>query len=215
MDIMRRKRLLAVICLVIGMVLFLASDLWAMRYRYQDLGALGGNYSYAAAINNLGQVVGRADTSTDPDHPDPRAFLWTPAGGMQNLGAIGTDRYSEANGINDYGQVVGRSNGGSGIDRAFLWTAPAGLQDLSVLPGGTWASAKAINNGGQVVGVSEIVVNGIVKYHAFVWTAGGGMQDLPMGGPLLIQTHWPSTATVISRALILPRFFRPFCGRTS
>jgi probable HAF family extracellular repeat protein len=185
-------RILVAICLAFGMLLSLTDDLWAMRYRYQDLGALGGNYSYARAINNNGQVVGRADTSTAPDAPNARAFLWTPSGGMQNLGAIGTDTYSEANGINDYGQVAGRSSGAT--DHAFLWTAAAGLQDLTTLPNGTWAGANAINNGGQVVGVSDIVVNGTHYYHAFVWTAGEGMQDLAMGG---------NTATSEARAINL------------
>jgi probable HAF family extracellular repeat protein len=45
-----------------------------------DLGTFGGPQASAAAINNLGQVVGFAQTSTDTDH----GFLWS-NGTMTNL----------------------------------------------------------------------------------------------------------------------------------
>ncbi len=48
----------------------------------QDLGTLGGKYSHALAINDLGQVVGVSATPTVIG----RAFFWTAEGGMADLG---------------------------------------------------------------------------------------------------------------------------------
>jgi probable HAF family extracellular repeat protein len=39
-----------------------------------ELGTLGGNFSEALAINDLGQIVGEAKTSTGEKH----AVLWNP-----------------------------------------------------------------------------------------------------------------------------------------
>ena len=50
----------------------------------QDLGTLGGDYSHALGINDLGQVVGRSLTSTGAIRP----FLWTAEGGMADLGTL-------------------------------------------------------------------------------------------------------------------------------
>jgi len=59
----------------------------------------------ARGINNLGQVVGYADTADGLQH----AFLYS-AGQMTDLGVIG-DRWcsSIAYGINDNGQIVGET----------------------------------------------------------------------------------------------------------
>lgn len=46
-----------------------------------DIGSLGGGNTTAAAINNLGQVVG----STNDKFGRTRAFLWTSTGGMVDL----------------------------------------------------------------------------------------------------------------------------------
>ena len=94
-----------------------------------DLGTLGGTYSSAAAINNLGQVVGDSYTASGESH----AFSWTAAGGMVDLGTLGgTD--SNATAVNDLGQVVGRSTTASGEVHATLWTvnAPAPAISLTV-----------------------------------------------------------------------------------
>ncbi len=71
-----------------------------------DLGALGGNKSYAYDINDSGQVVGTAFTESAK-----HAFLYD-GGAMTDLGTLGVSSY--ANAINDSGQVVGPSYTGSG-----------------------------------------------------------------------------------------------------
>jgi probable HAF family extracellular repeat protein len=83
-----------------------------------------------------------------------RAFLWTQATGMQDLGALAGGNSSQALGINDVGVVVGSSTSSSG-DRAFIWTKQTGMRDLndsaSVTSGAVFVEAHAINNAGQIL----------------------------------------------------------------
>jgi probable HAF family extracellular repeat protein len=63
-----------------------------------DLGTLGGPSSFAFAINEAGQVVGRSATSAYLTH----AFLYA-AGQMEDLGTLGGS-FSSASAINNAGQ---------------------------------------------------------------------------------------------------------------
>ena len=94
-------------------------------------------------INDVGQVVGRADTAGGA-----HAFITCPNGmGMRDLGTLGGD-YSAGFGINHTGQVAGlfRTAGGSGD--AFI-TGPngVGMTDLGTL-GGNFSRAEGINASG-------------------------------------------------------------------
>jgi probable HAF family extracellular repeat protein len=131
-----------------------------------DLGTLGGGVSRAFAVNDLGHIVGEAETESGAMH----AFLWE-EGTMTDLGTLAGD-YSSAWDINSHGQVVGLSTGQNGRLRAFLW-ADAQFSDLGTLGGG-WSAAEGINDAGQIVGVSE-VADGVV--HAFLWE-DGVMRDI-------------------------------------
>jgi len=87
--------------------------LWTPGVGMQDLGVLAGGLASAArGINDRGEVVG-GSTLPSPvptRNPERHAFLWTPAGGMQDLGALGGEFTSSvAFDINNAGQVVGRS----------------------------------------------------------------------------------------------------------
>lgn len=103
------------------------------------LGTLDGfDTSYPAAISPDGTtIVGRADMIS-PGGTSPamtRAFRWTTAGGMQDLGAFANTPTSvSATAVANDGTIVGtaRIDGAfpSG-SRAFRWTPSAGLQPLT------------------------------------------------------------------------------------
>jgi probable HAF family extracellular repeat protein len=131
----------------------------------------GGIDSYAAGINNQGQIVGWAENGIhDPtcNNTPPfnqvlqfEAVVWGPdLGEMTELSPLALDPDSAATAINDQGQVVGISGlcanaaGTTSAEHAVLWenknSAPI---DLGNFDGGlAWNTPTAINNRGQVVG---------------------------------------------------------------
>lgn len=136
-----------------------------------DLGTLGGCLSFATAINERGQIVGRSHTAAGDMH----GFLWE-AGVMRDLGTLGGTT-SDVAGINDVGEVAGRASTTDGMDHAFLWQDGV-MQDLGTL-GGPTSSAAGINTTGAVVGASTTAGG---DTHAFLWE-DGVMQDLgTLGG---------------------------------
>lgn len=113
--------------------------------------------SEGQAINSLGQVTGRATSSSGFLH----AFRTSPTGNLSDpgvdLGSLGGHSYGYA--INDLGQVTGPSRiSQDGPFHAFR-TTPTGLvsdpgADLGTLPGFNTSWAYGINNAGTVVGSS-------------------------------------------------------------
>jgi probable HAF family extracellular repeat protein len=162
-----------------AMVLVLAPLAGAQSYSVTNMGDLGGGESLALAINDHGAAVGYSYLTNG----DQRAFIWTSAGGMHNLGNLdGSSALSTARGINNSGQVAGLSYLSNGDVHPFLWTKAGGMQDLGTL-GGTYAVGNAINDSGEVVG-NSFLANG-TSQHAFVWTAAVGMQDIgTLGGEI-------------------------------
>ena len=75
-------------------------------YTIRDLGTLGGNYSSASSINNSGQIVGSAETTTRDDY----AILYS-GGQMQDLNTLipaGSGwTLHVATEINTSGQIIG------------------------------------------------------------------------------------------------------------
>ncbi|MET8525748.1 hypothetical protein [Micromonospora sp. NPDC005172] len=117
---------------VVGVSQNTAGQMHATLWRngtIRDLGSLGGNYSEARAVNEAGQVVGIARTSS-PDFYNERAFLWQ--GGrmvdlntrVRNLPPTVTLRSAED--VNDDGVIVGLAcpidcaEGGDRARRAYL-----------------------------------------------------------------------------------------------
>jgi probable HAF family extracellular repeat protein len=136
-----------------------------------------GRYSYAFDVSADGAVVvGEAENVAGQF----RAFRWTAAGGMQDLGTLG-GRESLAYAVSaDGAVVVGWAHNAAGQGRAFRWTAAGGMQDLGTLGGGYSDAWGVSADGAVVVGWAR---NAAGQYRAFRWTAAGGMQDLgTLGG---------------------------------
>lgn len=136
------------------------------RARAQDLGTLGGPYSAAMALNNLGQVVGKADTQTPHQ---THAFLWQ-SGAITDLGALPDGMNSEATAINDQGDVVGCSQTAD-LNHAFLWH-DGQMVDLGTLPGAGASLANSINDFGEIVGQAVQPDDARAASHAVLWASG-------------------------------------------
>ena len=135
-----------------------------LRGGFRNLGELGSpetdpcGGAYALATNESDVVVGFAEN----DAFLPRAFRWTAASGMVDLGTlVGPDGFATATCINARGQIVGRStavfvdpNGGGLTIHAVLWDSN-GIHDLGTLPGDLASRAFGINARGQIVGFSQ------------------------------------------------------------
>ncbi|GET40292.1 hypothetical protein MiSe_51010 [Microseira wollei NIES-4236] len=151
--------------------------LWEKSSGMSDLGTLGGNSSYATAINDYGQVIGSsviADGQT-------RAFLWEKSSGMSDLGTLGGNS-SYATAINNYGQVIGISSIADGQRLAFLWDKNSGMINLGALEGFDsngdiikFSVATGINNYGQVIG-SSLIAGGRIR--PFFWDKSSGISLL-------------------------------------
>ena len=86
-----------------------------------------GTGMFPNAVNNANQITGYASPH--------RAFLWTAATGLQDIGTLG-GTISVGNDINNAGQIVGHSQVmGNATIHAFLWTPGVGMIDLGTLGG--------------------------------------------------------------------------------
>ena len=135
------------------------------------LGSLGGNIIPHGVSADGSVVVGEAHLPSG----FWRAFRWTQATGMQDLGTLG-GYFSLAYGVSANGSVVvGYAYNAAGQWRAFRWTASGGMQDLGTL-GGNSSEAFAVSpDGAVVVGVAR---NAAGQNRPFRWTASDGMEDL-------------------------------------
>jgi probable HAF family extracellular repeat protein len=118
-----------------------------------DLGVFYENpsaFGIAFSINDAGEVVGTAQTSTGI-----AAFFWK-NGTMQNLGTVDNDPCSQAFSINSKSQVVGVSDScATGADlHGFLWENGGPIVDLNQLvlsgDGLTVINALLINDHGEI-----------------------------------------------------------------
>lgn len=148
---------------------------------------LGGSNSFAAAANDLGQVVGWAETDVHGPTCDPAAqelqfkgVVWEPkTGEIRALPPLPGDSVSTGNAINNQGQIVGISGdcgvavGGVSATHAVLWEGgtPTEIGDLG---GVGWHTPLDINEQGDVVGFSNPPGDGSGAFNvqAFFWTVG-------------------------------------------
>jgi probable HAF family extracellular repeat protein len=133
-------------------LLYWHAALW-QNGKVTDLGTFGGSESETSAINEQGEIVGRADTDKWYD----LAFRWR-NGKMRDLGTLFVGEDSEAVAINDRGQIVGES-GRSFHRYAILWDKGK----LIRLTRQRTSWAVAINERGQIVGQSSDARGGTAR----------------------------------------------------
>jgi len=149
---------------------------WTDTEGFLELNSLGGTYSSAQAINNVGDIVGTSTFANSNGEVKPS--MWNENGDIEYLGSLGGSK-GVAHDINDDGQVVGYNETSSGYNHAFIWDEASGMRDLGTL-GGESSYAQGINSAGQVVGSSETSSG---ESHAFIWDEAGGMRSLgTLGG---------------------------------
>jgi probable HAF family extracellular repeat protein len=180
----------------------------------KELGTLpGGDYSFAAAINQRGQIVGASENNqTDPasGNPEFHAVLWQDDK-IHDLGTLGGTASFAAT-LNGRGQVVGEAlndvpdplsilGSGDGTTftqtRAFLWQNGK-MTDLGTL-GGPDSWAMFVNDRGQIAGASytsDVIDPETMspQINPFLWE-NGKMRDLgnlggnngPLGAPGIVN----------------------------
>src|SRR5262249_11789031 len=118
-----------------------------------DLGTLGGDESFALAINRNGEIVGEADTTSGDKH----GFIWR-KGNMHDLGEPGDNYFTSATWANDKGKVIGSAfliaaeQGGGG--ETIMWNSGT-IRNIEDGSGWRWVSVDRINNSGLVIGYAE------------------------------------------------------------
>ena len=163
----------------------------------QGLGFLpGGTLSVAACVNNAGVVVGVSGTVGE-NYLNP--FVWTAAGGMQDLNSTITNMPTgwtptAARLINENGVIAG-------IGYPVLSTyPPSGTEHAFTLSGGSLTEIpspsgniqpEAINSSGEVVGFYG-------GSHAFEYTPAGGIRDISgLGGPFAAAEGVNDLGTIV------------------
>ena len=106
---------------------------WTQSTGMQDLGSFNvGDESFANGVSADGATVvgyNQANEYVANRYDTRRAFRWTQAGGMQNLGVLEGATTSEARSVNSDGSIVVGTSGG----KAFIWSQGTGMIDLGAL----------------------------------------------------------------------------------
>lgn len=129
----------------------------------------GVNRAFGKDINDSDQVTGYM--SADGGN---RAFRWSAAGGLENLGTLDGFAHSFGFAINQSGQVAGYAqSAGGNASRIVRFTDGIGVEDLGGV--GETNVSWGINGFGDVVGEGR-PTSGLLR--AFLYTDGGGLRDL-------------------------------------
>jgi probable HAF family extracellular repeat protein len=172
--------------------------------RMNALPTLGGINGYAAGTNDLGEIVGWAET---PFHDPtcsaatkfPSSFyqvlqfepvVWDENGHVHRLPTLPGDPDGAATAINDEGQIVGISGtcdqavGRFTAAHAVIWQ-DGRAREIPTFGGISWNTPEAINNRGEVAGFANLPgdTSGQFQPMGFVWSEAHGLQKiLPLSG---------------------------------
>jgi probable HAF family extracellular repeat protein len=140
-----------------------------------DLGTLGGDYSTANDINDVGDIVGESKDATGVIRP----VWWDASGVIHELDPahVITNSFTQCPpvSINNAGTAVGTCPGGF----PFLWTAAGGMQVVPLPSGVLSAQLFDINDAGQAA--CQFRNSG--GMHPCRWSAAGGFEDVgSLGG---------------------------------
>jgi probable HAF family extracellular repeat protein len=161
---------------------------------------LGGTNGYAAGVNELGKVVGWAETGVqDSTCTPPQVFQFEAVkygrdDKPQVLAPLPGDQDSAATALNVAGDVVGISGecnnavGALSAKHAIIWH-DGKPRELPTFGGSGWNTPTDINERGDVVGFAnmppDIAADGSLEFNpvAFIWTQEKGTQEiLPLEG---------------------------------
>jgi len=126
-------------------------------------------------------VIGMAQYTTMND----RAFRWTSAGGMKDLGTLEGKTSSGMAKSADSSVIVGYSTiAGTGSQHAFRWTS-ARVRDLGTIGGPESFATGVSPDGSTVLGYSYTSPTNTSAPHATLYTASQGTVDLNTALPAL------------------------------
>lgn len=134
------------------------SFFWSKETGFIDIGTLGGNYTYARAINDLGEIVGESQNSDG----SMEAFIWSPTHEIMGLG-IGDGNSSVAQDVNNFSHVLGSISIPGENNPIFIWSKEDGMQFLNDAE--TYTVSITIGDG-YVVGQKDWGNN---EYNATLW----------------------------------------------
>jgi uncharacterized membrane protein len=138
------------------------------------LPTLGGEWSYAWAINNQGIAAGFGEAPDGYGH----ILVWDKNNQLRDYGNLGGSG-AQLSGLNDVGQFAGWSSIATGEARAFGGDVSSGLMPLALPPGFGHSQASALNNVGVRVGEGfRQGMDGGVVHRAQRWDANGTVHDL-------------------------------------
>jgi probable HAF family extracellular repeat protein len=102
----------------------------------------------AQACNFDGSII---TGFSDATPSGPRAFRWTAAGGMVDIGVMPSGSVSQPYSMSGGGNTIVGSGNGVGGARAFRWTNTGGMVNLGALPTGVESGARAVSGNAKVI----------------------------------------------------------------
>lgn len=145
------------------------------------LPTLGGNNGWAATVNDVNQVAGVAENTTEEPTCTGTSQVWQfkpviwTDGRVHELPTFPGDPVGMAWGINAWGQATGYSGNCTTGFHALVWQDGRAI-DLGNLGGSMNNGGDDINDWGQVAGYSDLA--GDSTMHGFLWQKSTGMVDL-------------------------------------